>query len=243
MIKRLFYEKEKRLFKIARAALRRLDTCLYTDFSVRLHNYIGGFHRSDYIFSKKQFSFVHLPKTAGTSLSSILERDPKKRFVGTFMHRPVSLYCPPQHYSYITVMRDPVDRVWSYYQMALRKLEHKAGPYCHLAGKGLEFFLQHCWEVRNMACRFYTGDVYKEPTASQVDKAWANLECFHNIISFEKFNEDVECFLKSTECPQLVVPVQNRFKYNVPKESDREKIRAYNSMDVQLYDRWRKARG
>jgi hypothetical protein len=46
------------------------------------------------------------------------------KFINIQRHSPVSKYCSPEDYSYITIIRNPIDRVWSQYQMILRSDEN-----------------------------------------------------------------------------------------------------------------------
>jgi hypothetical protein len=217
--------------------LDAIDKRFYSDFGPRFRNWRLGIHRSDYHFSRSQLAFVHLPKTGGTSLNSIFAEGGRDRFTGVFCHRPISRKCPPGEYAYFTVMRDPVERVWSFYQMAQRKLALGGGPYYHLASRGLEFFLQQCWEARNMACRYYTGRVYHEPNSAVVEKAWVNLQQFRYVLSFEALAEDAAMLLADYG---LVggLPHRNRHRYEGPEPEERELITVYNALDIELHRRW-----
>ena len=57
---------------------------------------------------------------------------------------------------YITCIRNPIDRVWSYYQMALRE---KKSPYNCYTSRGIKYFLEKCWECRNLMTKYLTGKI------------------------------------------------------------------------------------
>lgn len=214
------------------------DRKFYTDFGRRFRNRRLGVHRNDYVFRRDQLAFVHLPKTGGTSLNTILRDDADDRFTGVFRHRPVSRKCPPGQYSYFTVMRDPVQRVWSFYQMSQRSLARGGGPYGHIAGRGLKFFLSHCWEVRNMACRYYSGRLLFEPTELTLDTAWRNLEAFRYVLSFDTFAPDAAALLANHGLAVPSLPHENRHPYKGPGPAEEEVIRQFNALDVEIYRRW-----
>ncbi len=218
--------------------LDHFDRKFYTDLGRRFRNRRLGVHRNDYSFRPDQLAFVHLPKTGGTSLNTILRDDADDRFTGVFRHRPISRKCPPGSYNYFTVMRDPVERVWSFYQMSQRSLARGGGPYGHVAGRGLEFFLRHCWEVRNMACRYYSGELVFEPKAATLERAWRNLELFRYVLCFETLSQDAGALLADCGLSVHSLPHENRHPYEGPGSEDEELIRRFNDLDVEIHRRW-----
>ncbi len=124
----------KRLFG---KSLKIIDAVFWTDYYVKLHNRNIGFHDPTYRFNQNEIAFVHIPKTGGASLHNLLDQDEFSRFVNLNMHRPISQFCEPGEYSYITIMRDPVKRVWSYYQMVLKN--PSGFPYTRISQMTLAF--------------------------------------------------------------------------------------------------------
>lgn len=224
--------------KLLKTPLRVIDALFWTDYAIKVQNYFTGFHNSNYTFKENEIAFVHLPKSGGTSLNKILgNADKYSQFINLNMHRPISKLCNPRKYSYITIMRNPVERVWSYYQMALRK--DKDNPYYQFSVKGLEFFLKHCWEVRNMACRYYSGQVRREPNDQTLDIALGNLKYFSYIIDFNKFEEDVNVFLSQYDILATFIPHERKSSYTSPSQNNCDLICDYNRLDVKLFDRWK----
>jgi len=224
------------LKKLVSKSLQLIDFVLWTDYHVKLENHNIGFHDPTYQFKKSEIAFVHIPRTGGTSLHNLLNQDPLSRFVNLNMHRPVSQLCDPVNYRYITLMCDPVDRVWSYYQMVLRN--PPGFPYRRFAGKGLECFLEHCWEVRNMACRYYSGEVKEEPDGETLTKAFNNLLNFTRVINFNNFEKEVVEFLAECNIQVTSIPNEGKSGYARCNQNELNLIREYNKLDIELVATW-----
>lgn len=212
------------------------DQILDTDKYIRYTYYNKGYHNPNYQFDKEQISFIHVPKTAGTSLAKMLERDKSSRFINLDIHRPISKYCNPKEYKYITVMRSPVDRVWSYYNMVLRNPE--GYPYKNYADQGLSRFLDKCWASRNLACRYLSGQVYEEPTKKTLMQANENLKSFHAVLWFENFKEESIDFLNQYDIEIPALTHERMSSYQRPQKEEIELIKRYNEYDIKIYERW-----
>lgn len=197
----------------------------------------NGFENPNYRFEQHEIGFIHLPKTAGTSFSKLLANDPKNRFALLKIHRPVSPHCPPTKYRYITVMRDPIDRVWSLYQMVLR--DPSGLLYQKQAKESLEAFLKINRSARNLICRYLSGEMDAEPTTQTVAKALENLSHFYAIISFENFAQEATTFLEEHGVPFEKIPNERKSKYAGPTVEERAIIKQYNAWDVQLFAAWK----
>lgn len=222
--------------KIYFKLLKAVDRVIWTDLAIKTHNKRIGFHTSNYLFKEDQIAFIHIPKPGGTSLHKILRQDSLKRFINLNMHRPVSHLCSPTKFKYITVIRNPVDRVWSYYQMVLRN--PPGSPYKRFVNRGLKYFLKHCWEVRNMSCRYYAGMVRKEPDKETLNRALDNPVNFYYVILFDNFTREIHDFLKKMTLPMVEVPHERKSNYNLPDENDIRIISQYNSLDIKLFKEW-----
>lgn len=223
--------------KITNKGLKIIDKILWTDYAVKHHNLNIGFHDSSYKFKETEIAFVHIPKTGGTSLGNILEKDANSRFVGLSYHRPISKYCPPHAYNYITVIRSPTDRVWSYYHM-VRRSSH-GYPYKRFAEKGLECFLDHCWEARNLACRYYSGEIKNEPDVKVLGRAFANLNMFVHVIDFDRFQGEATSIALKYNIPLYFIPHERKSQKNLINQSEKALIDSYNLFDLRLYNEWK----
>lgn len=226
------------LKSIAKGCLKAADNLFGTDYHIRFHNHAIGFHTPNYVFDKSKIAFIHLPKTGGTSLRSLLEKDHQSRFIGLEKHRPISKFCNPKEYSYITIVRDPIERVWSYYQMVLRSRSNY--PYKKFAEGGLEKFLRHCWEARDMACRYYSGEIGKEPCGKTLYAAMKNLNCFRYVINFNDFENEIPSLLSKLSIPDIAIPHERKSNYKSMNENERDLILKYNRFDEELYKNWRR---
>lgn len=221
--------------RAVRETLRPVDYVSGGDQSIWLYGYALGFHTARYIFDRSKIAVVHIPKTAGTTLKAVLEEVAPERFVNLDVHRPVSLRCPPGPFSYVTVLRDPAARVWSYYQMARRREQN---PYAKFASRGLAYFLDHCWEVRNMACRYLCGRPREEAGKEHLRTAKENVEAFFFVGLFERFDEDMRWLLDKLGVAPAGVPIPHlrpSLRQDLSRE-DRCLIEEYNAHDVALYE-------
>ena len=112
-------------------------------------------------------------------------------------------------------------------------------PYKRFADKGLECFLKHCFEVRNMACRYYSGVVEKEPNATTLDIALSNLKNFLFIIQFDHFQEEVSNFCSEYNIPMSSITHERKSNYAPCDQSNHALISKYNKFDVEMFNRWK----
>ncbi|MFK8006489.1 MAG: hypothetical protein AB8H03_08965 [Saprospiraceae bacterium] len=212
------------------------DTQMYADYS----NYKVGYDNPNYQFEKEDIYFLHLPKCAGTSFSKMLKNDPKNRFKELLIHRPISSTCPPSDYRYITIIREPTSRVWSLYKMMLRQPENY--PYRKYAVRGLEVFCQKNKAARNMVCRYLSGEMKGEPSIQTIEKAFANLQQFYQVISFDNFAKEAAAFLEEHEIPFEKIPLERKAKYIEPTSVEQAILEKYNQQDISLFEKWQKKR-
>jgi len=213
--------------------IHRLDEVFETELYARLIQLRLRFHTPYYFVKHGQIALIHLPKTAGTSLHTLLNDDKLHRFINLNAHRPVSKFCKPGKYEYITVMRNPIDRVWSHYCMILSTPHAR---FLHVANKGIENYLKHCWMGRNMACRYYAGNVASEPNEQTLALARENLSRFLCVLSFDHIEEDLTRFLREYDIPAATIPHKRKVSYAQPTPDERDLIASYNRYDMDLFN-------
>ena len=214
-----------------------IDRIINRNLRFKFINLTLGMHNNKYVFKPNQICFVHVPKTAGTSTLDLMQKNNAGRIFATCkdIHRPISLNCLPKKYKYFAVMRDPVERVWSYYQMVKGS---KNQPYNNFSQQGLEIFLENCWEARNMVCRYFSGEINKEPNDMTLKKSKINLDNFLFTIDFENYDEDIKSFFNLLNITINNVPHKRKVKYLTIKENYSQLIRKYNKYDLALYEYW-----
>ncbi len=224
---------------IVKTALTGWDAILNTDHAVRYVYQLNGFHDPDYRFPKDKINFIHVPKTGGTSLHKMLDGK-TENILSSTVHRPVSKHCPPAEYDYVTIMRHPVARVWSQYQMVLRN--PKGTPYRNFAEKGLECFLKKCWAVNDMACQYYSSKTYEKGSPIMLEIAKENLSHFKDVLAFESFSDEVPVFLKKHGISFKAMAHERKATYTSYTEKESELMQSYNKFDMQLYHHWKTTR-
>ena len=219
-----------------KALYKATDLLLDSDKHIRYTYHQNGYHNPDYRFRKDQINFIHLPKTGGTSFCKMLAADEQDRFAYLDIHKPISKHCSTNDYQYVTVLREPIARVWSYYQMVLRS--EKGYPYQKWANQGLEIFLKKCWAARNMACRYLTAEVDREPDQGTSERALANIGNFYTVLDFAQFSEEAAAFMKEHSIAYEQVPNERNHSYAKPTAAEKELIKKYNQWDIALFENW-----
>ena len=223
-------------FFLVKKALRFIDKYSFSDLSVRAHNHSISFHRNDYVVNEGDVAIIHLPKTGGTTLKNVLNTStmvPDGRIKNMDAHMPISLVCPPENSQYITFMRNPIDRVFSYYKMQLRD---NSQPYHFHAKDGLSTLLQSCWEVRNTACMYYSGMIYESMTRQHLRTSIDNLNNFLFVGDFSDFDNELIRLQEKLHVNAQRAPHLNSSETLLPNKYERTLIRSYNMLDIELYD-------
>jgi len=138
---------------------------------------------------------------------------------------------------YITVIRNPVERVWSYYNMISVKGHYAWGRYTN----SLNDFLANCWEVNNMMIQ-YLACKPREKNLDFADFEMAKtvLSKFYFVLDMSQLNKDfcsLNCKLKEDFKLDLgSLPLLNKAtRYKSPTEEQVRKIQIYNQLDLKLY--------
>jgi hypothetical protein len=219
--------------KISPFVGRVLDKLFFTSFSRIGINFYHFYERNDYLVDNKDlFCFVHLPRTAGISTRIFLEENNIKiyNFPKNAFHNPVSLNCPPDKFKYFTIMRNPIDRVYSQFK-----------NYGSIGGAitehGLIYTLRTQKTFKNLACQYYSGLIGEHVDERVFEIAKKNINNFHYIINFNSLEEGLNKFVKKFEVDKIVkIKPYNINKYDKISDSQKEIIETYNYWDLKLYN-------
>lgn len=199
-------------------------------------------HSNNYLFDKDKLCFIHVPKSGGTTLFKLFENNEIGQ-IHKAAHYPISILCPPSDFDYLTILRNPVDRVVSYYSMVKR--EGKYYPHGEYSDN-YKLFLENCWEVNDQLTLYMAGvnciDIAKNKNFNFVNEeifetAKKNLDNFKHVLFFDKLEEDIDNFFKNEYDIRLKeIPNERKFDYSkVISEEDRKLIEAHNKYDILLY--------
>ena len=223
--------------------------------------------------------FMHIPKTAGSTILSViakqysaestfriygkdienckeiltdLQEERKDKIKCLIGHIPFGLhkYLPQETAIYLTMLRDPVDRVLSHYYYVLRS----PGHYFHkeLVSKNIsleEYVMENkLSELNNGQVRLLSGiesvdSVYGHGpvTESVFETAKHNLEVYFNGVGLcENFDESLLMFKnlmgwKNVFYKKKNVTQKRPAKQDVPKHI-LQTIEQYNAFDLELYE-------
>ena len=225
------------LRKISPLVGKFFDKIFLTSLRRRGANFYHYYDRNDYIIDNQNlFCFIHLPKTAGISIRENLKKNHFPLFIlpKNSLHNPVSLYCHPSEFKYFTVIRDPVDRVYSQYKMFKRGREY-------ITKYGLINTIKNQYSFKNFACQYYSGLTDEIVDENIFLLAKKNLENFFFIIDFNNIESDYEKMLKKANCKyNIKIKKQNYSSYEKISTKDKEVIKVYNYWDLKLYEYYEK---
>ena len=209
-----------------------LDKLFFTEFASRSSNYYHQYNQNDYSFNKKDYCFVHVPRTGGWSFRNYFEEHNLPFYVNEMKghHNPVSLLCPPKDYKYVTIIRDPIQRVRSHYQMFQQANNQ-------IASRGLINFLRYCSEVKNLYCQYYSGLIGESVDETIYQLALKNLKDFKFIVNYKNYDEDLKNFLKKFQIQETTKKFFNNKsnKIEISRE-EKDAISAYNYWDIKLFE-------
>ena len=196
-------------------------------------------HKNNYTINDSEYCFIHIPKSGGTTFGFYLNKYNIKTCTKISLHHPVNNLFSPNKFKYITILRNPIDRCYSYYQMVKRG----GSNYPHKKySDNLENFMNNCWEVNNMATLYYAGVDCSNLKIINVNdeiynKAIQNLKNFHNILNFNNIQNDIITFFKKLNIHLDNIENKRKVEYdkNLSK-NDIEIITKHNKYDIKLYD-------
>jgi len=233
------FDKIKKKFdrKVFSIILKKIDSLSLTNLDEKRRNYIFNYHRNDYKFNKNQIVFIHVPKTGGASIREYLQQNLDNFYIfkKKSEHNPVSLLCPADEYKYITFLRDPVNRVYSYYHM-LKKHSHVPGH--ELANKSLSDLLINSFQVKNFYCQYFSGRPFENVNEEIYETAVNNLQKFYFVGKFENYNNSFKNLCKKLNLKDQKMPNINQNKYAEINDDQKKLIMIYNKYDIKLYNEY-----
>ena len=208
-----------------------IDKLFLTNIGKRGTNYYHNYYQNDYSFDPEKYCLIAVPKTGGWSFRKYTEKYnlPFYTFEKDALHNPVSLNCPPEKYKYVTILRNPIDRSYSEYQMN-RRLNDVT------SSRGLINFLKTCTDARNVYCQYYSGLIGEIVDERIYNIALKNLKNFHSIIDFDNYSIDLNNFLKKFNIENKEEIHDNKSKYSPISVNQAEVIKIYNYWDIKLYN-------
>tara|TARA_B100000900_G_scaffold179257_1_gene151889 strand:- start:40 stop:753 length:714 start_codon:yes stop_codon:yes gene_type:complete len=226
------YYLEKFLYKKLSPMIGKIaDKLFLTNISKRGTNFYHYYQQNDYIFKEDQYCLIAVPKTGGWSFRMYTEKYnlPFYKFKKNALHNAVSLNCPTEKYKYVTILRNPIDRVYSHYHMYLIINDISTS-------RGLINFLRTCSEVKNLYCQYYSGLIDEVVDERIYNIALKNLKNFNTVIDFENYFADTNKFLKSFNFENKEEIHQNKNRYPSITKSQIDAIKIYNYWDIKLYN-------
>jgi hypothetical protein len=214
--------------------------------------------------------FLHIPKTAGTTLNRIIEwqysplsiftvdphgiratperfktfsdkRRRRLRVVRGHMVYGIHEFLP-QGATYITMLRDPVARMLSAYSFALRRPLNPMHRKLKRGGLGIEAFIQLTPNRQNLQCRILAG--VKNITCDQrvLDMAKENITKSFSVVGLcERFEESLILIAKTFDWE---IPYYENRKVSKVRPalepSVVNMIQEHNRLDMELYEFARK---
>ncbi len=217
--------------------------------------------------------FLHVPKAGGTTLQTIIERHFRPRetfFAGTLVqdavrrlrrtdreiragirlaagHIPYGLHDDlPGRHSYFTVLREPVDRVVSFFYFVRQNGDHYLHDFSSTAGMGLAQFMDSGASVMldNAQTRLISGVwdqvPYGELSPDALELAKRRLRDRFDVVGLsERFDETLLMLGRRYGWKHLYYRSQNvtakRPKVAALDADDRRAVAEHNRLDEQLY--------
>ena len=218
--------------KLAPFIGKLFDKLFFTDFGKRASNYYHLYDQNDYKFEKDEYCFIHVPRTGGWSFRNYFENFDLPFYANEKKghHNPVSLLCPPGEYKYVTIVRDPIERVRSHFQMFQEAKESSVN-------RGLINFLRYSSEVKNLYCQYFSGLIGESVDERVFNIALKNLKLFNEIIIFENYENDLKNFFNQFQIKNFSKKFHNnKSPEKILKDEEREAIKIYNYWDIKLYE-------
>lgn len=220
MIKPKYLKLSSRLLKIfTKILIKPIDIFFNTTFEEKILRNILNTLKLDYKILKNKIYFIHIPKCGGTSVNLELLKIYKNKLYRPYYpsywtaHYPLKKNYDFHNIKTITVLRDPVTRVYSFYHDVLKNKKHH---YHHLTKKGLDNFCKKAWEANNQFTRFYSGNLNSD-FKKNIILSKKNLESFNKIILFEDLKDIINThvnkkhYTKITNNEEIIIKKHNQY--------------------------------
>jgi len=236
-----FYLKayKKFLYSFCKIFLKPIDRFFNCTFEAKIKIKFLKLHSQNYKFVPNKFYYIHVPKCGGTTVHTILQKELKSELFNydhpynynLSTHYPLKSSTDFAKGKFITTLRHPSFRVYSYYIDCLKNEKH---AYYHVAKKGLKNFCKKVWEAQNMYIRYFSGNM-KNPSSRNLLEAIKNVKKFDEIFIFEQLSNDISKFLKKNKFNQNY-QIMNVKKYTKPELEYIKTIEKFNQMDIEFYN-------
>ena len=224
MIKPKYLKRNSRLLKIfTKIFIKPIDRLFNKTFEEQILRNVLNTLKLDYKILKNKIYFIHVPKTGGTSINLELQKKYKNRLYRPYYPSYWTAHYPLKKNDFsniktITVIREPIARVYSFYHDVLKNKKHH---YYHLTEKGLDNFCKKAWEANNQYTRFYSGHLNSD-FKKNIVLAKKNLESFNKIILFENLNN-------------IINSHSNKKRYAKINKNEEDIIKKYNKYDYEIF--------
>lgn len=202
-------------------------------------------HSSNYVFNINDKCFINIPESGGNLFSKIVN-DNKLDIVIDKNNRPISSLCTPKIFKYIIILRNPIQRVISYYNMVKKK--GWKNPYFKYSNN-YNSFLNNCWEVNNQLTLYLASvdcSKFTEKNIKISDKIYKvafnvaknNINKLNSIIFFKDYINSIKNFFKKEnnleleDLPNLTIPDNSKDI----SEEDYNLVKKHNKYDLMLYE-------
>lgn len=198
------------------------------------------------INNNKKFAFIHIQKTAGSSITKVLSTIPGSTFMSA-QHSFITYLNDPNKYFKFAFVRNPWDRLYSWYNMMISKGKHNDfSIYLLNNSKNFSQFLD-CTEIIQEKQFDRSKDVnFKDPYYKSI--SFNQLDYISNkdgkmiadfVGKFENLNEDFKKLTTMIDIPDVRLPHINRFNHDDYRKyytgKDIEKVAKMYERDIKYF--------